>query len=163
MTEEWRPVTDYEGVYEVSNLGNVRSITRSVPAGGGRMRLAEGRVLSIYMPPNHYGKVRLKSDGVGSTKNVHRLVAEAFLGPCPDGMEVCHRNGDRYDNRAENLRYGTHSSNQLDQAEHGVGQAAKTHCSHGHAYTPENTHTYVWPRTGQVARRCRACSRERIR
>lgn len=52
------------------------------------------------------------------TKMVHRLVAAAFLGPCPDGLQVCHSNGNSHDNRLENLRYDTPSNNQADKFQH---------------------------------------------
>lgn len=155
--ETWLSVVGYEGLYEVSDHGRVRSLSRRVSAGGGRTRLAEGRVLSIYRG-DHYSKVRLKVDGSGATKNVHALVAEAFIGPRPDGMEVCHNNGDHHDNRVANLRYDTHSANQLDSVRLGVNPLAnRTHCKRGHEFTPENTIRFP----GKSGRWCRACDRER--
>jgi hypothetical protein len=53
------------------------------------------------------------------TRWVHRLVLESFIGPCPDGSECCHNNGDRLDNRLENLRWDTHESNVADAERHG--------------------------------------------
>lgn len=153
-SEEWRPVVGYEAAYEVSSLGRVRSLDRRVGAGGGRTRLSGGRVLSPYAG-DHYVKVRLKVDGAGSTKNVHSLVAAAFLGPRPDGTEVCHINGDGHDNRASNLRYDTHRANSLDRTAHGVDHyARRTHCDRGHPYNDANT--YVRP---GGARMCRTCNR----
>lgn len=111
--------------------------------------------MSIYTG-DHYSKVRLKV-GVPTTKNVHQLVAEAFLGPRPEGMEVCHNNGQAHDNRAVNLRYDTHSNNQRDQVTHGIHTwANRTHCKWGHEY-PEDT-----PRShGGRTRRCLPCERAR--
>lgn len=154
--EKWLPVVGYEGYYEVSDQGRVRSLTRRVYAGRGRDRISEGRVLSPYLG-DHYVKVRLKRDASGATKNVHQLVAEAFLGPRPEGMEVCHDNGQNHDNRVENLRYDTHSANQFDKVRHGSDHLAKrTHCNQGHAFTAENT-----IRRENGARRCRTCDRAR--
>jgi hypothetical protein len=60
---------------------------------------------------NGYKYVTLYYKGRGKTRRVHTLVAEAFIGPRPDGMEVCHGNGTPTDNRAENLRWDTHKVN----------------------------------------------------
>ena len=155
--ENWRPIPGYEGAYEVSDLGKVRSLSREVYAGQGRTRRHAGRSLSVWTG-DHYSKVRLKLDGQGTTKNVHTLVALAFLGPCPDGMEVCHNNGRHHDNRASNLRYDTHSANQRDSVRLGTHHLAKrTHCNHGHEFTPENTN--------QRGRRrlCRTCEQARAK
>lgn len=158
--ETWRPVVGYEGAYEVSDLGRVRSLDRMVYAGRGREREHVGRVLSVHTG-DKYSKVRLKLDGDGGTTwNVHTLVALAFLGPCPEGAEVCHENGDAHDNRPANLRYDTHSANMHDRVAHGRDPLARrTHCGRGHEFTPENTFT----RTGanESGRRCRACERAR--
>lgn len=158
MSEVWRPVVGYEGAYEVSNLGRVRSLDRLVPAGGGRERRHQGRVLSAYFG-DHYAKVRLKVGDGGRTLNVHQLVAEAFLGPRPDGLEVCHNNGERHDNRAENLRYDTHVENQRDTIRLGRnGWANRTHCKNGHEFTPENTRIRI--NYGKACgRTCRTCER----
>lgn len=86
---------------------------------------------------------------------VHQLVAEVFIGPCPDGQEVRHLNGDPADNRVENLAYGTRSENLRDSVRLGVYRNANSHkvsCKRGHEFTAENT--YVDPRG---RRRCRAC------
>lgn len=158
-TESWKPIAGYKGAYEVSDLGRVRSLDRHVYAGPSGMRLHKGRVLSIHAG-DHYSKVRLKLAGGGSTKNVHSLVAEAFIGPRPAGTEVCHNNGRHHDNRLINLRYDTHVANALERAMHGADpNARRTHCNQGHEFTPANT----LRRTGEneSGRRCRACERAR--
>lgn len=156
--EEWRAVAEFAGLYEVSNLGRVRSIDRRVPAGPGRTRMTRGRVLSVQN--DRYSHLAIKIDGEYHNRYVHRLVADAFLGPCPNGMEVCHNDGDPFNNRVENLRYDTHSENQRDIVRLGRHQeAARTHCNKGHEYTADN----VMPRrgAGESGRRCRACEAER--
>lgn len=68
-----------------------------------------------------YHMVHVKFGSDGCQFGVHRLVAMAFIGPCPDEMEVCHDNGIKTDNRLENLRYDTRSSNMIDRERHGTG------------------------------------------
>lgn len=160
-SETWRPVLGFEGYYEVSDHGNVRSLDRMVYAGRGRTREARGRVLSIYTGDS-YSKVRLKVDGTGSTKNVHNLVADAFLEPPPrTGLDVCHNNGNPHDNRVENLRYDTHSGNMSDRIEHGTAYSRRTkpECINGHIYVDGS----YYVDKGNGKRVCLVCDRERHR
>ncbi|HEY1174793.1 MAG TPA: HNH endonuclease signature motif containing protein [Phytomonospora sp.] len=93
------------------------------------------------------------------TRHVHALVARAFLGPAPEGLEVRHLDGDKAHNGVENLAYGTRSENVLDRVRHGTHhEANKTHCPKGHPYSPENTYYRPdrRPGTGRMCRVCRA-------
>lgn len=153
--ERWRAIPGYEGSYEVSDLGRVRSLDR-ITRDGKRVR---GCVLKPFTMPSGHLRVGL-SHGPGQTKKVHRLVLEAFVGPCPPEMEALHRNGVPADCRLANLRWGTKSENARDQIAHGRHpMASKTHCPAGHAYSAENT--YVRPGTSH--RRCRTCTRDNQR
>ena len=100
---EWKPVKDYEG-YEVSSEGQVRSLDRIDSAG----RKLKGKILSATPSSNGYLMVYPSKDGKNHAKTVHSLVAEAFH--CGDGW-VNHINGDKTDNRAENLEWGTPGDN----------------------------------------------------
>jgi HNH endonuclease len=74
-------------------------------------------------PQRHTGgylMVHFFRDQKRHPKYIHRLVLEAFVGPCPPGMEACHRNGDRTDNRIENLRWDTRKNNHADKVIHGT-------------------------------------------
>lgn len=103
-TEEWKPVVGYEGLYEVSSLGRVRSRQGLL-----RQSLA-----------NRYPSVHLSRDGKQATHRVHRLVASAFI-PNPDGREtVNHIDGDRTNNAALNLEWVTTSEN-VRHAHHSLG------------------------------------------
>lgn len=74
-------------------------------------------------------------------------------------MFVCHRNGEKTDNRVENLYWGSNGDNQRDSVRHGTHpMARKTHCPHGHEYTPENTYSRVRA-DGRNHRVCRECYR----
>ena len=113
-SETWRPVVGYEGDYEVSNFGSVVSLKR-----GNREEMAPLRQAS-----GHLG-VSLCRSGVKVRHRIHRLVLAAFVGPCPDGMEVRHLDGDPANNYVGNLTYGTASENRADAYRHGgrrVGQ-----------------------------------------
>lgn len=115
--EEWRAIAGYDGWYEVSNWGRVRSW---------RIRGAPGRRRSEPLLRRcvtfGYGKVlvNLSRDGGASGRLVHRLVAEAFIGPIPDDKVVCHGDGDATNNRVENLRIDTRSANEADKVAHGT-------------------------------------------
>lgn len=111
MEEIWRPVKGYEGIYEVSNIGNVRSLDRYDATG----RLKPGVNKSTRINPHTgYPTVHLNRDGEQKLREVHRLVAEAFI-PNPESKEeVDHINTIKHDNRVENLRWATRSENALN-------------------------------------------------
>lgn len=116
-SESWLPVVGWEGSYEVSDWARVRSLHRKTPRG--RLR---GKVLSQSFA-GKYLKTTLYRDGKGVTCYIHHLVAAAFIGPCPKGMEVRHGPAGRLDNRPPNLSYGIHIANCEDRARDGAGHA----------------------------------------
>lgn len=107
VPEQWLTVAGFEGYYEVSDLGRVRSVRA-------------GRCLKACIGASGYEQVDLSLHGKARSVNVHQLVATAFLGPAKPGMQVCHSDGDRRNNRALNLRYGTPAENNADKARHGT-------------------------------------------
>lgn len=104
--EHWLPVRDYEGIYEVSDFGNVRRV-----AGGNATW--PGRILKPVVKKNTgYVQVSLFCDGVCKTPSVHRMVLEAFVGTAPSPThQGHHKNGDKTDNRLENLEWTTPQEN----------------------------------------------------
>lgn len=150
MTNEiWKEIPGYEGYYEVSNLGRVRSLDR-INARGHRLK---GQLMSLNPQPSGHHVVALHKDGQRVTVGVHRLVLTTFVGPCPTGMEACHWNDIPDDNRLENLRWGTRSDNRYDASRNGThNMVAKTHCPQGHEYSSENT--YIKPTGSRVCREC---------
>lgn len=143
INECWLPIPGYEGFYEVSDLGRVRSLDRDV-----RSRLAQGRELKQgvrgKVPEKAYPRVTLFRGGRGVAKNVHSLVMLTFVGPRPEGWHTRHLNGNSHDARLVNLAYGTPKENYLDAIRHGtipitgpVGKRRTTHCPKGHEYQPD--------------------------
>lgn len=158
-TEKWLPVAGYEGQYEVSDLGRVRGLERIVKAKLGSQRRQRALVLRAGLGGTGYYFVRLTKNAIGKSYAVHRLVLQAFVGPCPEGMEACHNNGIATDNRLENLRWDTAQSNSHDQFEHRTQRNAfKTHCKHGHEFTPENTYYYGTALYRGAKRMCLSCN-----
>jgi NUMOD4 motif/HNH endonuclease len=156
--ERWAPIPDYEGYYEASALGRIRSLDRIVPYRGGTPRRIRGHILKQAVDPDDgRHEVRLNRDGKGRTVQVHRLVLLAFRGSCQPGQEGCHNNGDASDNRLENLRWDTHSENMYDRGRHGTDpKRNRIRCPRGHRLTVPNLVRCV-ARSGRRA--CLACSR----
>lgn len=160
--EAWRPVVGYEGAYEVSDLGRVRSMDRLVERPGGVIQPRRSKMLTLRPHPQGYRVVTLYRAGVPRAVMAHILVAEAFIGLRPEGMDVCHHNDIKDDNRPANLRYDTRSANMKDAVRNGAHQwSSRTHCKHGHEFTDANT--YVWSDGKKKQRCCRTCSRLRAR
>lgn len=116
--EIWKDIPGYEGKYQASTEGQIRSIDRMVRGkchytGEYFYRHVKGRILKPgQFCKNGHVSVVLGHGATGSP--VHHLIMLTFVGPVPDGMEVLHNNGNPTDNRLSNLRYGTRTENILD-------------------------------------------------
>lgn len=111
--EQWRPIAGYEGLYEVSSLGQVRSLDRVVVLGNTRKgveRKLKGKILKQHKDKTGTWYVNLNNCGLSRT-SVHSLVARAFLGPTPEGKEICHGEGGRDNHAVFNLSFKTHKQN----------------------------------------------------
>lgn len=115
MTERWLPVVGFEGRYEVSDLGRVKSLARTEPYGrhdGDHVRVKREKILKAS-PSGDYLTVRLK----GKTFFVHILVLTAFIGPKPEGECACHGpDFDGTNNKLTNLRWGSYKENNDERA-----------------------------------------------
>lgn len=155
MEERWLPVVNYEGIYEVSDQGRVRSLDRKDARG----RQRRGRMRSLAKQPSGHLTVALCRERVQQHYQVHWLVLEAFVGPRPAGMFGCHWDDDPSNNHLDNLRWATRSENVKDSVRNGTHHMARrTHCPQGHEYTPENT--YRKPSGQRYCRECRRAYKE---
>lgn len=147
--ENWKPVVGYEGLYEVSDLGRIKSLR-----GDGRI-LKEQKTRTGYCQVWLYNGMPHQNGRKGKNYQVHRIVAEAFL-ENPNGLpEVNHINEDKSDNRAENLEWCTH----IENSRHGTrgerigeklknGKRSKTVCQ----YTPNGMLVAEYPSMAEVQR-----------
>ena len=119
MKEIWKDIPDYEGVYQVSNLGRIRSLDRYIKRGKSRF-FKEGQIQKLQNNGNGYLYKQLKHKGKHRNFYIHRLVSMVFIGERPDGMMICHKDGDTTNNNLDNLRYDTPLENNIDQFRHGV-------------------------------------------
>ena len=106
-TENWKPIAGYEGLYEISDMGNVRSIRRNL-------------IKSPAANDRGYFHVGLHNGAKQERLYVHRLVLETFIGPCPGAVDGCHNDGNRANNRLDNLRWDTPMNNHADRLTHGT-------------------------------------------
>ena len=118
MNEIWKPVVDYEGWYEVSSFGRVR---RTTPG----KSTYSGRILANWSKYDGYLCIELRKNNKGRQFVVHRLVAEAFIGSCPEGKEANHKDGNKHNNIPENLEYVTPSENQYHAYKLGLKRGLK--------------------------------------
>ena len=114
--ENWKPVVGFEDRYEVSDLGRVKSLNYR----GSTMKI---RIMKAT--PNYAGYLVITLGKDHKQYRVGRLVLESFVGPCPENQECCHDDGDRGNNKLNNLRWGTSIDNGNDKRRHGVAKGMR--------------------------------------
>lgn len=119
--ERWLPVVGWEGLYEVSDFGRVRSLPRKAGT-----RILEGQIRALADNGKGYMQVTL-CNRKKQKRFVHQLVVEAFIGPREPGVDCCHRDGDRANNRLPNLRYDTRAGNEAGKVRHGTHSRGERH------------------------------------
>lgn len=148
MTEVWKPVTGFAGLYEVSDLGRVRAPIKLDAIG----RMYSARELKLCKDRKGYAVVHLYKNRKRKPVWVACLVAEVFIGPRPAGMQVCHCDGDKTNNCVSNLRYDTVKSNHADKRQHGTHREGskinfakldEARVKAIKALLPTNTHTAI--------------------
>ena len=157
MSENWKAVVGYEGLYEVSDQGRVRSLARK--------GVRQTRILKATPNNTGYPVVGLYKHKTRKIYTVHSLVMGSFVGPRPQGTEVCHANHDKADPRLLNLRYDTHLANMNDPgtastagygAVRGSSGRPGIRCSRGHLVVGRNAKTVKY--RDATRDRCRVCT-----
>lgn len=123
MSERWKAVVGFEGYYEVSSLGRVRSVSRTMWRLNRWGDIAPQRLHGRILRPSwarKYLYLPLKKDGVQYGRAVHRLVLESFVGLRPAGKQAAHGDGNSANNRLTNLSWKTPKENYEDKERHGT-------------------------------------------
>ena len=151
--EEWRDIPGWEGLYQASSEGQIRSLPRLTNRG----RTIRGRVLSPGRGKGLYYNVALCRDGKPRSFKLHILVALAFHGERPGGMDVMHLDNNPENNAADNLRYGTKSENCRYIVSSGRHEKSnRENCPRGHNLAKPNL---VKKSAENGHRACLACDR----
>lgn len=161
-TERWQPIMGFQGIYEVSDAGRVRSLSRQVRSGRTGMRVIRARILRQWQDRGGYMLAPLwKGDSRQHNKRVHQAVLESFVGPSPEGLECCHNDGDPTNNKLSNLRWDTPSSNAFDRVRHGTCNTGRTttRCGNGHDLTVDTNRLRRSDKPHLI--RCGQCERDR--
>lgn len=116
--EIWKDIPGFNGHYQVSNLGRVKTMPRLVVRNQSNGNYTSKEKVLRPGISRGYPVVSLTRNGKAKTYKIHCLVMLAFVGPCPSGQEVLHRDGDRKDATLEHLRYGTRRENMADARLH---------------------------------------------
>jgi NUMOD4 motif/Winged helix-turn-helix DNA-binding len=128
--EEWRPIADYEGYYDVSNYGRIKRVK------GGSGAVA-GRILKQSFDKDGYRQVDLSKEGVSKSCRVHQAVALAFIGRCPPGHTVNHKFGDKSNNHDIFLEYLTVGDQNRHMVAMGLNNPQRGMEHHGSKTTEE--------------------------
>lgn len=128
--EEWRDVLGYEGYYQASSEGRIRSLDRYCYYVNGRVDFIKGQIKSQRPRKDGYMQVNLCRDSKKVCLAVHQVIWEAFKGKRTKGMHICHNNSQCQDNRIENLREDTCAGNFRDKIENGTSPRGENQGSH---------------------------------
>ena len=137
MEEIWKDIEGYERLYQISNLGNVKSLDRYIINKNGDKQYFPGKYLTQGISDN-YLKVTLSKNNKQRTFRVHILVARAFI-PNPENKpEVNHMDGNKQNNRVDNLEWNTRSENELHAYKNGLAKPSNKQKQAVAKYAKEN-------------------------
>ena len=121
MNESWKDIPGYEGFYQVSDKGRVRTVRRVVIRRNNSPHTVRSKLLHPWKIDGYLFVALYKERGKPTCISIHRLVLLAFVGPCPEGMEACHfPDNNRTNNHIGNLRWDTKINNASDREIHGT-------------------------------------------
>lgn len=146
MEEIWKDISEYEGYYQVSNLGNVRSLPRIVRYKNSGLRKYPGKLLSSEMMKDNYQRVVLMKNGVKTKFRIHRLVATAFIPNVNNKPFINHIDGNKSNNVVNNLEWCTASENIIHADKCGLRDMSK--------HNPPNSKRIKCIETGKVYVSC---------
>jgi hypothetical protein len=138
LTEEWKDICYWEGYYQCSNLGRIKSLKRTIIRKDGKIKILKERILKPYQNKLRYFHVVLCKNGKKKTYDIHQLVCTSFHGACPDGEECLHKDNNPANNHADNLCWGTRTENQHDRIANGTDNRGKKNNWHKLNWTQIN-------------------------
>ena len=151
MIEEiWKDIPNYEGIYQASNLGRVKSLERFRKGKNGSLASVKEKIFKPQIDHRGYYRVELWKQSIGKRYKVHRLVWEAFNGSIPEGLQVNHINEVKTDNRLENLNLMTPKENTNWGT--GIERRAKKQSKPVLQFTLDDILVKEYPSTHQVER-----------
>ena len=119
MEEIWKDIQGYEGYYQISNLGNVKSLERTIIRSDGVVQVRKERIMNKRISTDGYYIAKFNVNKKSKSIAIHRLVAQHFI-PNPDNLpEVNHIDTNRKNNRVDNLEWCTHQENVAHSAQKG--------------------------------------------
>lgn len=149
--EIWKDIPNYEGLYQASNLGRVRSLDRWVDGKNGIKYFVKGMILKPRLSNIGYQQVFLRNNGNRKNCYIHRLVWEAFNGKIPEGMEINHISENKQENKLSNLNLLSHSAN-LNWGTRNE-RAAKTRSKPVIQKSLQGEIIRIWPSASEVERK----------
>ena len=117
--EEFRDIAGFEGCYQISNHGRVKSLERVIIKRDGRRQPCKERIMKTSFCTD-YPSIVLKRNGKNVSYTIHGLVLRAFVGDAPEGQEACHGDGNKYNSHLSNLRWDTPLNNHADKLRQGT-------------------------------------------
>lgn len=135
--EIWKDIIGYEGLYQISNYGRIKSIERKVKYNNSFRNVKE-KIRKSFIGNQGYERIELSRDRKNKKYNVHRLVAETFIPNLFNKETVNHKNGIKTDNKVENLEWATRSENELHAYKTGLAKNTEKQRNAVRKYCKEN-------------------------